>query len=201
MSSPSQVVDAVGAAVDTAAALPVPDSLQAPIDHLQKLVSTLVQKMQDQEDAFDLERLTWEAGEEHHDEEDADTPLRTATAPATPVRPALPSTSMSIFQGLTLSWAAHLRRLAWPLRRVGAPPAGLPTQAGGQAEVSRIRGRNPPIHGPLGTPACTGQICAGGGVSLRHRDTHPVSRLLPRPSRGPVAPTRMTVGATEVGIG
>ena len=46
--------------------------------------------MQDQEDAFDLERLTWEAGEEHHDEEDADTPLRTATAPATPVRPALP---------------------------------------------------------------------------------------------------------------
>ena len=54
MSSPSQVVDAVGAVVDTAAAFPVPDSPQAEIDHVQKLVSTLMQKMQDQEDAFDL---------------------------------------------------------------------------------------------------------------------------------------------------
>ena len=90
MASLAQVVDVLGAAVDTAAALPVPDSLQAQIDHLQKLVSTLVQKMQYQEDAFDLERLSWETGEEHHDEEEADTPLRTTTAPATPVRPAQP---------------------------------------------------------------------------------------------------------------
>ena len=58
MSSPSQVVDAVGAVVDTAAALPVPDSPQAEIDHVQTFVSTLMQKMQDQEDAFDLERLS-----------------------------------------------------------------------------------------------------------------------------------------------
>ena len=65
MSSPAQVIDALGAAVDTAAALPVPDSLQAQIDHVQQLVSTFMQKMQDQEDAFDLERLSWEIGEEH----------------------------------------------------------------------------------------------------------------------------------------
>ena len=90
MSSLAQVFDALGAAVNTAAVLPVLVSLQAQIDHLQKLVSALMQKMQDQEDAFDLERLTWEAGREHHDEEETLTPLRAATAPATPVRPAQP---------------------------------------------------------------------------------------------------------------
>ena len=88
MSSLAKVFDALGAAVDTAAALPVPDLLQAQIGHLQKLVSTLMQKMQDEEDAFDSERISWEAGEEHHDEEEPATPLRTATAPTTPVRPA-----------------------------------------------------------------------------------------------------------------
>ena len=90
MSSPAQAVGALGAAVDTGTDLSVLESLQAQIDNLQKLVSTLMQRMQDQEDAFELERLTWQAGDEHHDEEEADTPLRTAEAPATPVRQAQP---------------------------------------------------------------------------------------------------------------
>ena len=87
MSSPAQVVDALGAAVGTAAALPVPDSPQVQIDHLQKFVSTLMQMMQDQEDAFDLERLSWEV-DKHHNVVEPATPLRAATAPTTPVRPA-----------------------------------------------------------------------------------------------------------------
>ena len=76
MSSPAQAVGALGAAVDTATDLPLHESPQAQIDHLQKLVSTLMQRMQDQEDAFELERLTWEVGDEHHDEEEAKPPLR-----------------------------------------------------------------------------------------------------------------------------
>ena len=59
---------------------------------------------------------------------------------------------------------------------------GPPTTPGGQAEALRIRGRIPTTHGPRGLQAGTShvtpyQIIAGGGVTLRHRAPHPVSRL------------------------
>ena len=86
MASPAQVVGALGAAVDTAADLPVPESPQAQIDHLQKLVNALMQRMQDQEDAFELERLTWEAGDELHDEEEEEADPPKPDDPPKPVR-------------------------------------------------------------------------------------------------------------------
>ena len=90
MSSPAQVVDALGSAVDTATDHPLPESLRAQIDNLQKLVNALMQKLQDQEDSFLLERLTWEAGDEHHDEEESKPQLRMDEAPSTPKRQAQP---------------------------------------------------------------------------------------------------------------
>ena len=84
MSSPAQVVDALGSAVDTATDLPVLESLQTQIDNLQRFVSALMQKLKDQEDSFELERFTWEAGDEHHDEEESKPPLRMDEAPSTP---------------------------------------------------------------------------------------------------------------------
>ena len=76
MSSPAQVVDALGSAVDTATNLAVPESPQTQIDNLQKLVNVLMQKLKDQEDSFELERLTWEAGDEHQGEEQPEPPVR-----------------------------------------------------------------------------------------------------------------------------
>ena len=61
---------------------------------------------------------------------------------------------------------------------------GPPTTPGGQAEELKIRGRNPPTHGPRGFPAGTRlgspyQIIAGGGVTLRHRAGVPVAVRVP----------------------
>ena len=75
MSSPAQVVDALGSAVDTATNLAVLESPQTKIDNLQKLVNSLMQKLKDQEDSFELERDTWEAGDEHQGEEEPEPPL------------------------------------------------------------------------------------------------------------------------------
>ena len=85
ISSPAQVVGPLGSAVDTATDLPVPESLQAQIDNLQNIVNAL-----NQEDAFEWERLTWDAGDEHHDEKEADPPLRKDAAPSIPKRRAIP---------------------------------------------------------------------------------------------------------------
>ena len=47
MSSRAQVVDAIGPAAGAATGPPVPESLQARIENLEKLVSALMQQMKD----------------------------------------------------------------------------------------------------------------------------------------------------------
>ena len=49
-----------------------------------------MQKLQDHENSYELERLTWEACDEHHDEEESKLPLRVDKAPFTSKRQAQP---------------------------------------------------------------------------------------------------------------
>ena len=83
MSSPAQVVNTLSSAAETAIDQPVPDSPQAQIQsrqqqlaQQQKLVEALVQSLQEQQDSFDLESLTGEAVDGHHEEEEPKPPLR-----------------------------------------------------------------------------------------------------------------------------
>ena len=50
MSSPAQVVDALGPAAGAATDLAVPESLQAQVENLQNLVKAFMQKVQEQQD-------------------------------------------------------------------------------------------------------------------------------------------------------
>ena len=52
MSSLARVVDSLGSAAGASTDLPVPESPQARVENLEKLVATFMQKLQDQQDAI-----------------------------------------------------------------------------------------------------------------------------------------------------
>ena len=170
-SSPARATVVVGAAVIIAAevSVPVPNSLQAELEHFRNAVNTLIQELAAEHafrKNFGQERIAWETGGERDDVED-EPPQHQPAAPTTPVRSAQPQHFSVSPTAAGMEWGSSASLS--PLRWVGAPEAS----PGGRPEPARTPGRAQRIHGHFGTQLETAELAR---VVERHCATESPTR-------------------------